>query len=71
MACAVNARTVAAAAPTSGRQASSRSTTPDLPTARTCVLVGGAGVHGRLGAEPTWGPPGRAALGRLTATAHR
>lgn len=38
--------------------------------ALTCLLVGDAGVHGRPGGKITWGPPGRAALGRLTATAH-
>ncbi|WP_405475570.1 aminoglycoside phosphotransferase family protein [Streptomyces sp. NBC_00009] len=39
--------------------------------ALTCILVGDAGVHGRPGGKPTWGPPGHAALGRLTVTAHR
>ncbi|MGW6356988.1 aminoglycoside phosphotransferase family protein [Streptomyces sp. NPDC055092] len=38
--------------------------------ALTCILVGDAGVHGRPGGKPTWGPPGHAALGRLTVTAH-
>ncbi|ARQ67711.1 aminoglycoside phosphotransferase family protein [Streptomyces marincola] len=33
------------------------------------VLVGDAGVHGRPGGKPTWGPPGHAALRRLVATA--
>ncbi|WP_017591577.1 aminoglycoside phosphotransferase family protein [Nocardiopsis potens] len=31
--------------------------------------VADAGVHGRPGGKPTWGPPARAALRRLTATA--
>ncbi|WP_410535293.1 aminoglycoside phosphotransferase family protein [Streptomyces sp. KL2] len=39
--------------------------------ALTCILIADAGVHGRPGGKPTWGPPGHAALGRLTATAHR
>jgi aminoglycoside phosphotransferase (APT) family kinase protein len=33
------------------------------------ILVGDAGVHGRPGGKPTWGPPAHAALRRLTATA--
>lgn len=33
------------------------------------ILVGDAGDHGRPGGKPTWGPPARAALRRLTATA--
>jgi len=33
------------------------------------VLVGDAGVHGRPGGKASWGPPARAALRRLTATA--
>ncbi|GAA1385881.1 hypothetical protein GCM10009639_08900 [Kitasatospora putterlickiae] len=37
----------------------------------SCLLIGEAGVHGRPGGKPTWGPPARAALRRLTATAHR
>ncbi|MFD7712387.1 aminoglycoside phosphotransferase family protein [Streptomyces sp. NPDC059786] len=36
-----------------------------------CVLIGEAGVHGRLGGKATWGPPGRAALRRLTSTLPR
>jgi aminoglycoside phosphotransferase (APT) family kinase protein len=36
--------------------------------ALACVLIGDAGVHGRLGGKPTWGPPAAAALQRLTAT---
>ncbi|MGW0593823.1 aminoglycoside phosphotransferase family protein [Streptosporangium sp. NPDC002607] len=32
--------------------------------------VGDAGVHGRPGGKPTWGPPAHAALRRLIATAH-
>jgi aminoglycoside phosphotransferase (APT) family kinase protein len=35
------------------------------------ILIGDAGVHGRPGGKPTWGPPGHAALRRLTATAGR
>ncbi|MEV6293870.1 aminoglycoside phosphotransferase family protein [Streptomyces sp. NPDC051896] len=56
--------------------------TPDAATLRrargwaalkalACLLIGEAGVHGRPGGKPTWGPPARAALARLTATAHR
>ncbi|MBO1416592.1 aminoglycoside phosphotransferase family protein [Streptomyces sp. FH025] len=37
--------------------------------ALVCVLVGDAGVHGRPGGKPTWGPPAHAALRRLIATA--
>ncbi|MFD7285834.1 aminoglycoside phosphotransferase family protein [Streptomyces sp. NPDC059863] len=33
------------------------------------ILIGEAGVHGRPGGKPTWGPPGHEALRRLTATA--
>ncbi|MET8154903.1 aminoglycoside phosphotransferase family protein [Sphaerisporangium sp. NPDC005289] len=36
-----------------------------------CVLIGDAGVHGRPGGKPTWGPPAHAALRRIIATAHR
>jgi hypothetical protein len=32
------------------------------------ILIGDAGVHGRPGGKPTWGPPARASLQRLTAT---
>ncbi|MBF9070805.1 aminoglycoside phosphotransferase family protein [Streptacidiphilus fuscans] len=39
--------------------------------ALACILIGDAGDHGRPGGKPTWGPPGHAALRRLTATAHR
>jgi aminoglycoside phosphotransferase (APT) family kinase protein len=35
------------------------------------ILIGYAGVHGRPGGKPTWGPPAHAALRRLTATARR
>ncbi|MER5423420.1 phosphotransferase [Streptosporangium roseum] len=35
------------------------------------VLIGDAGVHGRPGGKPTWGPPAHAALRRLIATTHR
>ncbi|WP_433446859.1 aminoglycoside phosphotransferase family protein [Streptomyces sp. CA-142005] len=56
--------------------------TPDATTLRrargwavlkalACLLIGEAGVHGRPGGKPTWGPPARAALARLTATTHR
>ncbi|MEW1836870.1 hypothetical protein AB0392_02775 [Nonomuraea angiospora] len=31
------------------------------------VLIGLAGVHGRRGGKPTWGPPAHAALRRLIA----
>ncbi|WP_327289228.1 aminoglycoside phosphotransferase family protein [Streptomyces sp. NBC_01198] len=31
------------------------------------MLIGDAGVHGRPGGKPSWGPPARAALGRLVA----
>ncbi|MBA8809620.1 aminoglycoside phosphotransferase family protein [Promicromonospora sukumoe] len=33
------------------------------------MLIGEAGVHGRPGGKATWGPPARAALDRLLATA--
>lgn len=33
------------------------------------VLIGDAGVHGRAGGKPTWGPPAHAALRRLAETA--
>jgi hypothetical protein len=39
--------------------------------ALVCILIGDAGEHGRPGGKPTWGPPGHAALQRLTATAPR
>ncbi|MFI6359895.1 phosphotransferase [Streptomyces sp. NPDC050743] len=56
--------------------------TPDAATLRrargwavlkalACILIGDAGVHGRPGGKPTWGPPAHAALRRLTATVHR
>ncbi|MFF5265053.1 phosphotransferase [Actinomadura viridis] len=32
------------------------------------ILIGDAGVHGRPGGKPTWGPPAHAALRRLIAT---
>ncbi|MFC4565778.1 aminoglycoside phosphotransferase family protein [Nocardiopsis mangrovi] len=32
------------------------------------ILIGDAGVRGRPGGKPTWGPPARAALRRLTET---
>ncbi|MCP2257684.1 putative kinase, aminoglycoside phosphotransferase (APT) family [Streptoalloteichus tenebrarius] len=39
--------------------------------ALACVLIGDAGVHGRPGGKPTWGPPGHASLRLLIATARR
>ncbi|QFR02077.1 aminoglycoside phosphotransferase family protein [Streptomyces phaeolivaceus] len=36
--------------------------------ALACVHIGDAGDHGRPGGKPTWGPPGHAALRRLTAS---
>jgi aminoglycoside phosphotransferase (APT) family kinase protein len=36
-----------------------------------CIHVGEAGVRGRPGGKPTWGPPAQAALRRLIATAPR
>ncbi|MFI7131440.1 aminoglycoside phosphotransferase family protein [Nonomuraea sp. NPDC050153] len=33
------------------------------------ILIGDAGIHGRPGGKPTWGPPGHAALRRLLETA--
>ncbi|MEU3459174.1 phosphotransferase [Streptomyces sp. NPDC006733] len=42
-----------------------------LLQALTGILVGDAGVHGRPGGKPTWGPPARIALQRLIATAPR
>ena len=39
--------------------------------ALACMLIGDAGDHGRPGGKPTWGPPGRASLERLTATSTR
>lgn len=32
------------------------------------ILIGDAGVHGRPGGKPTWGPPGQATMRRLIAT---
>ncbi|HEY1699727.1 MAG TPA: aminoglycoside phosphotransferase family protein [Trebonia sp.] len=34
-----------------------------------CLLIGHAGDHGRPGGKSTWGPPGRASLDRLIASA--
>ncbi|HEX5993954.1 MAG TPA: hypothetical protein VFY84_02300 [Jiangellales bacterium] len=53
--------------------------TPDTATMRRArgwamaralsgILIGDAGVHGRPGGKPTWGPPAHAALHRLIAT---
>ena len=39
--------------------------------ALACILIGDAGVHGRPGGKPTWGPPALATLRRLTAAASR
>lgn len=39
--------------------------------ALTGIRIGDAGVHGRPGGKPTWGPPAQAALRRLTATLSR
>ncbi|HBF84699.1 MAG TPA: aminoglycoside phosphotransferase [Streptomyces sp.] len=39
--------------------------------ALACVHIGDAGVHGRPGGKPTWGPPAHAALRRLTAAVRR
>jgi aminoglycoside phosphotransferase (APT) family kinase protein len=39
-----------------------------LSKALVCLLIGDNGVHGRPGGKATWGPPGVAALQRLTAT---
>ncbi|NRQ37692.1 aminoglycoside phosphotransferase family protein [Nonomuraea sp. NN258] len=36
--------------------------------ALACLHVGHAGVHGRPGGKPTWGPPAQAALRRVIAT---
>jgi hypothetical protein len=33
------------------------------------ILIGEAGLHGRPGGKPTWGPPARTALRRLVAAA--
>ncbi|MFD5116962.1 aminoglycoside phosphotransferase family protein [Streptomyces sp. NPDC058391] len=35
------------------------------------IHIGDAGVHGRPGGKPTWGPPAHAALQRLTASVHQ
>ncbi|WP_328421842.1 aminoglycoside phosphotransferase family protein [Streptomyces sp. NBC_00443] len=35
--------------------------------ALACIFIGEAGVHGRPGGKPTWGPPGHAALARVIA----
>ncbi|MER5445287.1 aminoglycoside phosphotransferase family protein [Streptomyces sp. NPDC002766] len=37
--------------------------------ALSCALIGEAGVRGRPGGKPTWGPPAHAALRRLVETA--
>ncbi|MDH6223130.1 MULTISPECIES: aminoglycoside phosphotransferase family protein [Streptomyces] len=39
--------------------------------ALACALIGDAGVHGRPGGKPTWGPPAQASLRRLVAAACR
>ena len=35
------------------------------------IFIGDAGVRGRPGGKPSWGPPAQAALRRLTATGGR
>ncbi len=56
--------------------------TPDAATLRRArghavmralalLHIGDAGVHGRPGGKPTWGPPALAALQRLTASVHQ
>ncbi|MFE2036134.1 hypothetical protein ACFXBB_23325 [Streptomyces scopuliridis] len=35
------------------------------------IHIGHAGVHGRPGGEPTWGPPAHTALQRLTTSVHQ
>lgn len=35
------------------------------------IHIGDAGVHGRPGGKPSWGPPAHAALQRLTASFHQ
>uniref|UniRef100_A0AAU3I8J0 Aminoglycoside phosphotransferase family protein n=1 Tax=Streptomyces sp. NBC_01393 TaxID=2903851 RepID=A0AAU3I8J0_9ACTN len=39
--------------------------------ALSCLHIGDAGVHGRPGGKPSWGPPARASLHRLTASAEQ
>jgi aminoglycoside phosphotransferase (APT) family kinase protein len=39
--------------------------------ALACILIADAGVHGRPGGKPSWGPPAHATLRRLVATASR
>ncbi|WP_018549424.1 aminoglycoside phosphotransferase family protein [Streptomyces sp. LaPpAH-108] len=39
--------------------------------ALACLHIGHAGDEGRPGGKPTWGPPGRASLARLTGAARR
>lgn len=39
--------------------------------ALSCLHIGDAGVHGRPGGKPSWGPPARASLRRLTASAEQ
>ena len=38
--------------------------------ALSCLLIVDAGVHGRPGGKPTWGPPAHASLRRLTCAPH-
>ncbi|MET9904832.1 aminoglycoside phosphotransferase family protein [Streptomyces sp. NPDC006446] len=56
--------------------------TPDTATLRRArgwavmraisgIHIGDAGVHGRPGGKPTWGPPAQASLQRLTASVHQ
>ncbi|MGV9409416.1 hypothetical protein ACWDOP_05830 [Nocardia sp. NPDC003693] len=35
------------------------------------ILIGDAGLRGRPGGKPTWGPPGQDALRRLLASRRR
>jgi Phosphotransferase enzyme family len=42
---------------------------PAVARALVGILIGDAGDNGRPGGKPTWGPPARAALRRLVATA--
>ncbi|WP_326783397.1 aminoglycoside phosphotransferase family protein [Streptomyces sp. NBC_00151] len=39
--------------------------------ALSCLHIGDAGVHGHPGGKPSWGPPARASLHRLTASAEQ
>ncbi len=39
--------------------------------ALSCLHIADAGVHGRPGGKPSWGPPARASLHRLSASAEQ